>query len=103
MGIGFEPDYVADYSVNIDNKAIGDLVYKDGYTIILGIFVHPDHRNQGLGTRVLKELHDKSEGIVQLHTYWVMQDAIKLYRKLGYDITEYDDWNVYMELRNGYK
>ena len=91
-----------DFVVNLDDKAIGGLYFFDNYTEVVNIFVIPEYRNQGLGNKVLKELHKQRKGIYRLQTYFVMQDAIKMYQKFGYKIVDIDGDSVIMEYDNGH-
>ena len=59
-----------DYHINIEDKAMGGLYYHDNVTEVVSIFVHPDCRNQGLGNKVLKDLHSQRDGIYRLSTYF---------------------------------
>lgn len=53
------------------------------------IWIHPDHRKEGLGTRLLSEaarlLHDRGCSVVSLETY-SFQDAIDFYRGHGFEV-----------------
>ena len=91
-----------DYFVNIDDKAIGALYYEDNYTEVVSIFVDPKCRQQGYGSKVMNDLHSKRNGIYRLSTYFVMQEAIKMYQKFGYQIVDVDGDQVIMEYNNGY-
>ena len=58
--------------------------------VILRIAVHPDHRGEGAGRRLIKKcldrLVDREIGVVELDVEIVSRGAIKLYEKFGFKI-----------------
>jgi len=62
----------------------------DGEYYISNLAVYPEHRNLGLGTRLLVEAEDEAKefgaGRVVLEVEADNQDAVQLYEKVGYDV-----------------
>ena len=58
--------------------------------VILRIAVHPDHRGEGAGRRLIRKcldiLVERNIGVVELDVELVSRGAIKLYEKLGFKI-----------------
>jgi ribosomal-protein-alanine N-acetyltransferase len=68
----------------------------DGHTIIVTIAVDPDYQRRGIGERLLREVETRSAlPRLQLMVRVSNQPALKLYRKLNYDIV--DTWRRYYE------
>ncbi len=59
-----------------------------GSLYISGIAVHPEHRNAGLGTRLLKAAHDRARALglprVSLICFERNDGAMRLYKRHGY-------------------
>ena len=60
--------------------------------VILRIAVHPDHRGEGAGRRLIRKcldlLVEKEIGVVELDVELVSRGAIKLYEKFGFKIAD---------------
>ncbi|KAI0393330.1 putative acetyltransferase [Xylariaceae sp. FL0594] len=60
---------------------------KEKLAVLGWLFIHPDHRGRGLASRlidaVLKEAHERGERVL-LFALVKDQDAIRLYRRLGW-------------------
>ena len=58
--------------------------------VIIRIAVHPDHRGEGAGRRLIRKCFDllveRNIGVVELDVELVSRGAIKLYEKLGFKI-----------------
>jgi len=58
--------------------------------VIIRIAVHPDHRGEGAGRRLIRKCFDllveRNIGVVELDVELVSRAAIKLYEKLGFKI-----------------
>jgi ribosomal-protein-alanine N-acetyltransferase len=58
--------------------------------VIIRIAVHPDHRGEGAGRRLIRKcldiLVERNIGVVELDVELVSRDAIKLYEKFGFKI-----------------
>ncbi|MGD8917115.1 MAG: GNAT family N-acetyltransferase [Syntrophobacterales bacterium] len=58
--------------------------------VIIRIAVHPDHRGEGVGRRLIRKCFDllveRNIGVVELDVELVSRGAIKLYEKLGFKI-----------------
>ena len=70
----------------------------EGHTIIVTIAVDPNYQRRGIGERLLREVETRSARSVprlQLMVRVSNQPALKLYRKLNYDIV--DTWRRYYE------
>lgn len=74
----------------IKNKIIGSVrAYKEEDTLYIGrLIVHPDFQNQGIGTKLLKEIEAKFNDVkrFELFTGYKSKKNLYLYRKFGYSI-----------------
>ena len=62
---------------------------EDGDTCYIGrIFVHPDHQNNGIGTRLMNSIEQRFNHIKRFELFTGYKDLknIYLYKKLGYSI-----------------
>lgn len=74
----------------IKNKIIGSVrASKEEDTLYIGrLIVHPDFQNQGIGTKLLKEIEAKFNDVkrFELFTGYKSKKNLNLYRKFGYSI-----------------
>ena len=100
---GDEKDFFAQYNqIYIDNVVVcydgGTAVgcgafkeYEPNVAEIKRMFVHPEHRNKGIASKVLSELENwsKENGFTKaiLETSFKLTNAIALYEKFGFQIT----------------
>lgn len=88
-----------DYKIiKIENKIIGSLLvknYEDG-VIIDEIFIEEDYRNHKVGSSILKEILKKNQK-VYLWVYKANEKAIKLYKKLYFEIEEETESRYFMK------
>ena len=74
----------------LKNKIIGSVrAYKEEDTLYIGrLIVHPDFQNQGIGTKLLKEIEAKFNDVkrFELFTGYKSKKNLYLYRKSGYSI-----------------
>ncbi len=72
----------------LNRKIIGSVrAYKKKDTCYIGrLIVHPNFRNQGIGTKLLKEIEAKFNDIkrFELFTGYKSEKNVYLYQKLGY-------------------
>jgi N-acetylglutamate synthase-like GNAT family acetyltransferase len=72
----------------IDNKIVGSVRgYKEEDTCYIGkLVVHPNYQNQGIGTKLLKEIEAKFNDAkrYELFTGFKSEKNLYLYQKLGY-------------------
>lgn len=56
------------------------------------MYTHPEYRNKGIASKILNELElwakEENYNVAILETGYLQHDAIYLYQKLGYTITE---------------
>ena len=75
--------------VSDDGAIIGSVraTLKDGTAYIAKLMVHPDFRNRGLGSKLLREIEDCfPDTRYELFTSTKSVDNIRLYQKMGYEI-----------------
>lgn len=64
------------------------------YAYLFEIFILPEFRGQGLGTKAMemcvKEINEIGIEDVWLHVFGHNQGALKLYQQLGFEITDYN-------------
>lgn len=97
--------YVAKYKEDIVGCAILALP-KTPYPEIKRVFVSPDYRGQGIARRLIVALLHESKALnlkeIYLETGIYQPEAIKLYQRLGFELTsqfgryKYDPLSVYM-------
>lgn len=86
-------------NILVDEKNIGYIWYsinneeiKEAY--LYEIFISEDGRGKGIGTEVMKismkELKEKNIENFRLHVFGHNQSALKFYKKLGFEITDYN-------------
>ena len=82
--------------VRIIGFIAGDQRRSEGHTIIVTIAVDPDYQRRGIGERMMREVETRSAvPRLQLMVRVSNLPALKLYRKLNYDIV--DTWRRYYE------
>ena len=60
----------------------------DGQTELDNLFLLPQFRRQGIGTEILKKCTAEAAGNLFLYVFRENWDAVSLYRKMGFRITE---------------
>lgn len=88
-----------------DGTIIGSVraTLKDGTTYIAKLMVHPDFRNRGFGSKLLREIEDCfPDTRYELFTSTKSVDNIRLYQKMGYEIFDQKEMSdeivfVYMQ------
>ncbi|MCI8575412.1 MAG: GNAT family N-acetyltransferase [Bacilli bacterium] len=93
------PHQIENYKIIIiDNKIAGCVLVEaknEGF-LLDEIYIKADFRNKGIGAEIIKNiLIDKK--IVYLWVYKLNEKAIKLYKKLGFEILEETDTRYYMK------
>ncbi|MEM2021786.1 MAG: ribosomal protein S18-alanine N-acetyltransferase [Zestosphaera sp.] len=94
--------------VDCDGKVVGYItgfVTSDNYCHIASIAVDPNFRRMGLGSRLIEVFEGRCVGMgverVRLEVSVLNEEALKLYRKLGYEVVEripnyYPDSDAYL-------
>ena len=95
-GLGEDP-MKCHAEVRLGDKAIGGVVKSEDCCELIGLFVSPNHRGQGVGQELLEKLEALCEGTIRLATHWELQPAIRMYQRNGYGIVDYDDTYLVME------
>lgn len=77
--------------------------FDEGYKIpMLGIYVGSTYRGIGLGKSFILSLHNQAKQLgadrVRLKVYRSNKIAIRMYRKIGYQFTNFDDHQLLGEL-----
>ena len=73
----------------VEDKMVGCLIVKpeDEYTLLDEIFIEEEYRNLGIGTCIINKILSTEE-VVCLWVYKLNEKAIKLYKRLGFEIIE---------------
>ena len=86
-----------------DNRPIGRLYVarREQEIRIMDITLLPAHRNQGIGTPLIKELMAEAEAAGKPLTIWVesFNPSLRLFERLGFSQAETDGINCLMEKR----
>jgi RimJ/RimL family protein N-acetyltransferase len=87
----------------LNEQSIGRLYVarRDAEIRIMDITILPEHRNQGLGTPLIKDLMDEAARMAKPLTIWVesFNPSHRLFERLGFLIREDDRVNHLMEWR----
>lgn len=75
--------------ISVEDKIVGCLIVKleDEYTLLDEIFIEEEYRNLGIGTSIINKILSTKE-VVCLWVYKLNEKAIKLYKRLGFEIIE---------------
>ena len=75
--------------ISVEDKIVGCLIVKpeDEYTLLDEIFIEEEYRNMGIGTSIINNILSM-EKVVCLWVYKLNEKAIKLYKRLGFEIIE---------------
>jgi ribosomal protein S18 acetylase RimI-like enzyme len=75
--------------ISVEDKIVGCLIVKpeDEYTLLDEIFIEEEYRNMEIGTSIINEILSTEE-VVCLWVYKLNEKAIKLYKRLGFEIIE---------------
>lgn len=93
------PQQIENYKIIIvDNKVAGCVLVesKDDGFLLDEIYIESNFRNKGIGTEIIKNILFNKE-IVYLWVYKANEKAIKLYKKLGFNILEQTETRYYMK------
>ena len=75
--------------ISVEDKIVGCLIVKpeDEYTLLDEIFIEEEYRNLGIGTSIINNILSM-EKVVCLWVYKLNEKAIKLYKRLGFEVIE---------------
>lgn len=95
-----EHSYLFSIRIKGHKDSIGCLwyiVHGERFAFILRIFIKPEYRSSGIGshifTRLEKEFSEKGLYMIRLHAFAHNERALKLYKKLGYNIVSSNKFN----------
>ena len=94
--------HVSNYEiVTMDNKDIGCLSLKNEKNGILvdEIFLEKEYRNLGIGTSIIKDI-TKKYPTLYLWVYKKNYKAIRLYKRLGFEVSEETETRYLMKAEN---
>lgn len=78
------------FQINFNNNVVGFIVAKleesKNNIHIMSLAVSPEYRNIGLGTDLIRFLKNKYKMNLTLYVHSVNENAIKFYKKNGFDI-----------------
>ncbi|MEK8128209.1 GNAT family N-acetyltransferase [Paenibacillus filicis] len=88
------------YNIMQEERNIGFLWYEikqegeSRYAFLFEILVVPEARGQGYGTEALRlmirEIRERGIEDIELHVFGHNQGAVKLYQRIGFEITDYN-------------
>lgn len=93
------PKLLDNYSnIVVDGKVVGCLLVtlKDDGVLLDEIFIEEEYRSNGIGTSIITSVINDNN-IVYLWVYKDNKNAIKLYKRLGFNIIEDTDVRYYMK------
>ena len=82
----------------LEDNVIGCLIVKpdDGFTLLDEIFIEEEYRNLGIGTDIINNILNEND-IVCLWVYKLNEKAIRLYKRLGFEVLEDTKNRYYMK------
>lgn len=90
---GYSTVYVASYGGNVIGRVLLDTVYPP-YAEIVNLYVHPDYRNKGIGSKLVKECikraEEKGHYIIYLMCDPTDLKIHKFYERLGFTLVIFD-------------
>ena len=88
------------YNIIIDENIVGCVLLTniDDGKLLDEIYLEEQYRNKGIGTNIIKNIL-KQNNIVYLWVYKKNIKAIKLYKRLGFNIIEETDTRYYMKYK----
>ena len=93
------PKLISDFcNIIVDNKIVGCLLLtsKDDGILLDEIYLEEEYRNKGIGTNIIKEVISNND-IIYLWVYKENENAISLYKKLGFVVIEETESRYYMK------
>lgn len=90
MNVEFAEEDRYTYLVALENgEIIGVAGYQSESGTVAGIFVEPEHKNSGIGSKLLERIEEdaQSKGLEELETLASLE-AVEFYRKNAYEVTE---------------
>lgn len=86
------------FNIVVDGKIVGCLLVtlKDDGVLLDEIFIEEEYRNFGIGTSIINKVINDND-IVYLWVYKENVNAIKLYKRIGFNIIEDSDIRYYMK------
>lgn len=88
--------------VVVNGQDVGELALeeREGELFVAGIYILPDHQNQGLGTALLTQIMEqaRSEGkVTGLQVLQVNRGARRLYERLGFAVVAETETHLTMQ------
>ena len=86
------------FNIVVDGKIVGCLLVtlKDDGVLLDEIFIEEEYRNFGIGTSIINKVINDND-IIYLWVYKENVNAIKLYKRIGFNIIEDSDIRYYMK------
>lgn len=83
-----------------DSQTIGMVKYhdKDGL-VFKQIQIHPDFQGQGIGRQLIEQLAAASSANMAYLSVLKTNPALALYKRLGFEVVDEDEYEFYMEKR----
>ena len=92
--------YDCSFLIKLSNQLIGTIKYREleGKVEIMQFQLHPSFQGKGLGAKIIEQVIDSSINECIELSVLKASPALKLYKRLGFAITDEDDREYFMQI-----